>query len=97
MAKKKSMTVEQLRTEIGKLNEMRADLEKERANIVDVIESNKARLKDVGKDLKQIDKKLVDLKAKLSDSEAREEISVAVDNLLKTGVSVDEILGWLKK
>lgn len=82
----------------------KADLEKEQETILGVIASNQARLKDVKKDLKALDRVILKLEAKQAEVEAaalaavkKDELQAAIDNLLAEGKSIDELLDKLKK
>lgn len=82
----------------------KADLENEQTTILSVIASNQARLKDVKKDLKALDRDILKLEAKQAEAEAavlaaakKDELQAAIDGLIAEGTSIDDILDRLRK
>ena len=82
----------------------KADLEKEQETVLGVIADNQARLKDIKKALKSLDKDIIKLEAKKAEAEAvaltaakKEELQDTIDKLLADGKSIDELLDKLRK
>ena len=81
----------------------KADLEKEEETILSVIADNQARLKTIKKDLRTIDKEIAKLEAKQAEAAAaakaegaKIELQGRIEELIKAGVSAEDILEKLK-
>ena len=81
----------------------KADLEKEQEIILSVIADNQARLKTVKKDIRSVEKEIVKLEAKQAEAAAaakadgaKKELQSRIEELIKAGVSAEDILEKLK-
>ena len=82
---------------------VKADLEKEQATILSVIADNQARLKTVKKDIRSVEKEILKLETKQAEAAAaakadgaKKELQSRIEELIKAGVSAEDILEKLK-
>ena len=89
--------------QIEQLTAAKLALAEEEAQTAGVIAEQKKKLRDIQKRIKGLDKELAKLEARKSEielaaksEEAKKELQGKIEELLKSGVSADEILSKLK-